>query len=114
MDSVHEVGKKHGHLDVPKYQKHVIKQEPEKVIEKIAKAYGEKPEEILRGGRKGFEARDVAIYLLKRECGLSLKEIGKRMGVGSTAAGNRWVRIKQRLVKDKGLVKRIEKWIMVA
>jgi hypothetical protein len=36
------------------------------------------------------------------------------MGVGSTAAGNRWVRIKQRLVKDKGLVKRIEKWIMVA
>ena len=114
LDQVHEVGKKNRHLDVPKYQKHVIKQVPEKVIEKVAKAYGEKPEEILKGGRKGFEARDVAIYLLKLECGLSLKEIGKRMGVGSTAAGNRWVRIKQRLVKDKGLVKRIEKWIMVA
>jgi len=99
---------------VPKYQKQVVKREPEKVIAKIAKTYGEKPEEILRGGRKGFEARDVAIYLLKRECGLSLKEIGKRMGIGSTAAGNRWVRIKQRLVKDKGLAQKIEKWIMVA
>src|SRR5208283_319520 len=95
LDSVHEVGKKHSHLDVPRYQKHVVKQEAEKVIAKIAKAYGEKPEELLRGGRKRFEARDVAIYLLKRECGLSLKEIGKRMGIGPTAVGNRWVKIKQ-------------------
>jgi REP element-mobilizing transposase RayT len=114
LDSVHEVGKKHGHLDVPKYQKHVVKQAPEKVIAQIAKAYGEKPEEILKGGRKRFEARDVAIYLLKRECGLSLKEIGKKMGIGPTAAGNRWVRIKQRLTNDKGLAQKIEKWIMVA
>jgi hypothetical protein len=114
LDGVHKVGKKHGHLDVPKYQKHVVKQEPGKLIAKIAKAYGEKPEEILRGGRKGFEARDVAIYLLKRECGLSLKEIGKRMGIGPTAAGNRWVKIKTRLTEDKRLAQKVEKWIMVA
>jgi|GEM_PF-6360502 len=64
--------------------------------------------------RKRFEARDVAIYLLKRECGLILKEIGRRMGIGSTAVGNRWVKIKQRLIKEKGLAQKIEKWIMVA
>jgi hypothetical protein len=51
---------------------------------------------------------------LKRECGLSLKEIGKKMGIGPTAAGNRWVRIKQRMAKDKSFAQKIEKWIMVA
>jgi len=45
---------------------------------------------------------------------LSLKEIGRRMGIGSTAVGNRWVKIKQRLIKDKGLAQKIEKLTMVA
>ena len=47
--------------------KNFVKQEPGKVIAKTTKAYGEKLEKILRGGWKRFEARDVAIYLLKRE-----------------------------------------------
>ncbi len=82
LGKVHEVGRKHRSLDVPKYQKHVVKKEPAKVLEKIGEVYGEKPEEILKSGRRRREAREVAIYLLKKESGLSLKEIGKRMGVG--------------------------------
>ncbi len=114
LDRVHEAGQKHKHLDVPKYQKHVVKQDPDRLIRKVATAYGEKPEELLRAGKRGSEARDVAIYLLKRESGLSLKEIGKRMGVGLTAVGNRWVKMKVRLLKDKGLAKKIEEWKMEA
>jgi REP element-mobilizing transposase RayT len=112
LDKVHETGQKHGHLDAPKYQKQVVKKDPEKLIAKVAKAYGEKPEELLKAGRHGSEARDVAIYLLKRESGLSLKEIGKRMGVGLTAVGNRWVKMKERLSREKDLAEKIEKWKM--
>ncbi len=112
LDRVHEVGQKHKNLDVPKYQKHVVKQEPERIVAKVAKAYGEKPEELLKA--RGSEARDVAIYLLKLESGLSLKEIGKKMGIGPTAVGNRWVKIRARLLKDGKLAKKIQKWIMVA
>ncbi len=114
LDRVHEVGQKHKHLDVPKYQKHVVKQDPQRLIARVAKAYGEKPEELLRAGKRGSEALDVAIYLLKRESGLSLKGIGLRMGVGLTAVGNRWVKMKQRLLKDKGLNEKINKWKMDA
>lgn len=114
LDKVHEVGQKHEHLDVPKYQKHVVKQDPDRLIAKVAKAYGEKSEELLRAGKRGSEARDVAIYLLKRESGLSLKEIGRRMGVGLTAVGNRWVMMKERLLRDKALAQKIDKWKMDA
>lgn len=114
LDQVHETGQRHKQLDVPKYQKHVVKQDPDRLIRKVAKAYGERPEEMLRAGRRGSEAKDVAIYLLRRQSGLSLKEIGKRMGVGLTAVGNRWVKMKERLLKDKGLAKKIDKWKMDA
>ncbi len=109
LERVHEVGQRHKQLDVPKYQKQVIKREPEKIINKVAKAYGEKPEELLRAWKRKSEARDVLIYLLKRESGLSLKEIGKRMGIGATAVGNRWVGIKERIKRDKDLAQKIEK-----
>jgi REP element-mobilizing transposase RayT len=114
LEKVHEVGQKHKDLDVPKYQKQVVKEDPIKIIAKVAKAYGEKQNELLVAGKRGSEARDVAIYLLKRESGLSLKEIGKKMGVGMTAVGNRWVGMKRRLLIDKELSERIKKWRMDA
>ncbi len=109
LNKVHEMGRKHRHLDVPKYQKHVVKSDPEEVLKKVGAVYGEKPEEILISGRRKAEAREVAIYLLKRESGLSLKEIGKRMGVGFSAVGNQWARIKVKAAKDRAFAKRIIK-----
>jgi hypothetical protein len=107
LDKVHEVGKKHRHLDVPKYQKHVVKKEPAKVLEKIGAIYGEKPDEILKSGKRRRESREAAIYWLKKESGLSLKEIGKRMGVGISAVGNQWTRIKAKMAKDRAYTKRL-------
>jgi len=44
LNHVHDVGKKHQHLDVPRYQIKTIKQDPEKIIQQVAKSYGIKPE----------------------------------------------------------------------
>lgn len=108
LEKVHEVGQRHKALDVPKYQKHVVRKSPQEVIAKVAKAYGEKAEAFLKAGKRRSEARDVAIYLLKKEAGLSLREIGKKIGIGATAVGNRWVKMKERVLREKELAKRIE------
>jgi len=108
LDKVHEVDQKHKTLDVPKYQKHVVKQKPEGILAKVAKIYRVKVEDILAPGKKRPEARDVAIYLMKKDAGLSLKEIGKLMGVGPTAVGNRWVKMKELVLKDRELIDKIK------
>ena len=108
LDKVHEMGQKHKSLDVPKYQKHVVKQKPEEILAKVAKVYRVKTEDMLLPGKKRPEARDMAIYLMKKESGLSLKEIGKLMGVGPTAVGNRWVKMKELVSKDSGLMDKVK------
>jgi len=109
LDHVHEVGQKHKHLDVPKYQKHVVKLKPEEVLAKVAKMYKEKPEEILRAGRRESEARSVAIYLLKKRSQMSSREIGLKMGIGASAVGNQWLKIKKRLAENKELANKLVK-----
>ena len=109
LDKVHEVGQRHKHLDVPKYQKHVVKQDPKEVLEKVGRMYGEKPEEILRAGKRESEARDMAIYLLKRKSGMSSKAIGMKMGVGESAVGNRLMKIKKRLAEDEKFAQKLIK-----
>jgi REP element-mobilizing transposase RayT len=101
LGKVHETGKKHKYLDVPKYQKDVVRRSPEEVLKVIGKVYGVKADEILKSGKRGFDARDAAIYLLKKESKLSLKELGRRMGVGFSAVGNQWTRIKKRMETDE-------------
>ena len=110
LNHVHEVGKKHQHLDVPKYQKEVVKQDPEKIIGQVAKSYGIKPEEVLVARARRREPKEVAIYLLKKESGLSLKEIGQKMGVSLGAVGHYWVRAKKRLSQDKEFAKKLSKY----
>ncbi len=109
LDHVHEMGQKHKHLDIPKYKKQVAKLSVETVVAKVAKIYKEKPEEILRAGRRGSDARSVAIYLLKKRSGMSSREIGLKMGIGTSAVGNQWLKIKKRVIEDKELAKKLEK-----
>lgn len=110
LNQVHKVGKKHQHLDVPKYQKEVVKQDPEKVIAKVAKSYGLKPGEVLVARARRREPKEVAIYLLKKESGLSLKEIGKRMGVSFGAVGHLWTSAKRRLEQDPQFAQKVLKY----
>jgi REP element-mobilizing transposase RayT len=109
LKKVHETGRRHRNLDIPKYQKKIVKVDPQEMLSKVGVVYGEKPEDILSGHRRGWEAREAAIYWLKRGSGLSLKEMGKMTGVGFSAIGNQWGRIKARLSKDKVYARRLLK-----
>lgn len=112
LDHVHEVGKKHQHLDMPRYQTHVVKQDPAKVLQQVANSYGIKPEEVLVARARNREAKEMAIYLLKKESGLSLKEIGRKMGVSLGAVSHIWVSAKKRLVEDKVFSQKVSEYIL--
>jgi len=107
LERVHEVGRRHRDLDIPKYQKLVKKPNLEKIIEEVAKSYGIRPKEVLVAGARKHEAKEVAIYLLKKESGLSLKEIGFKMGVSLGAVSHHWVSVKKRLERDPEFKKRV-------
>ena len=86
-----------------------MRRNPEEVLKTIGKIYGVKFDEILRTGKRGFDARDVAIYLLKKESKLSLKDIGDRIGVGFSAVGNQWTRIKKRIEDEPEFEIKVQK-----
>jgi len=52
----------------------------EEIISAVASVLGTDKAMIARGGRKGNEAREVAVYLVKRYSGLSNREIGSLFG----------------------------------
>jgi chromosomal replication initiation ATPase DnaA len=114
LNKVHEVWEKHQHLEIPKYQTRVVKQDPEKMIGKVAKDFGIKPDELLVARSRKREAKEMAIYLLKKESGLSLKEIGKRMGVSLGAVGHYWITAKERMKNDKAFAQRLLKYNLEA
>ena len=96
-------------LDIPKYQKKVIRPTMEAVMGRVAKAYGVKEADIQKPRSRKNEARDLVIYLLKKESGLSSKMIGRKLGVSPSAVGNRWVAMKKRVAEDRALAQRILK-----
>jgi putative transposase len=101
--------KKDRALDVPKYQRLIVRPKMEEVLKRVARVYGLKVEDLRVRKRFGNEAGDAAVYLLKREYGYSLKEIGKWFGIGFSGAGNRWHKMKRRVAEEKELAGRIEK-----
>jgi len=89
-------------LDIPRYQRRLVRPEVDEVLEKVARRFGGDVAGLKRKSR-GDERKDIAIYLLKKEYGYSLREIGKVFGVGFSAVGNRWHKIKGLVAKDAKL-----------
>ncbi len=94
-------------LEIPMAHKRLDRRTAEEVIERIARKYKVKTAEMLRVTRRPNEARDAAVWLLRREAGLGLKEIGERLGVRYSAVGNRMAVIRNRMDGDEGFRKRI-------
>lgn len=69
-----------------------------------------KPEEVLAARSRKSEPKEAAIYLLGKESGLSLKEIGERMNVSFGAIGHHWAKAKKRMLKDEAFAKKITKY----
>ena len=63
-------------LEVPLFHHRLEKHDPDRVLESVAKAFKLEVAEVLRVTRRPNGARDVAIWLLRKESGLSLREIG--------------------------------------
>ena len=102
------------HPDIPRYQKQGTPPQTEEVLREVAKVYGTVVGDLLRSGKKGNEARDVAMYLLQRHSGRTLREIGGLFGVSFSAVGNRCAVIRQRISEEPALARRVEKCKMKA
>jgi len=83
--------------DIPFAQQHPERPDPDQVLTDVASAYGVTVEEVLDRSRHR-ESYQVAVFLLRRICNLSLKEVAEmaRISVGRVSQI-------QVIMKDRGL-----------
>lgn len=71
----------------PRHERAVVRPSVDKVLKILARAYGVRVEELVKGRRgKNNEARKVGMYLVKELCDRTLQEVAKRFGTGSYGA----------------------------
>jgi putative transposase len=82
----------------------------DELIRAVAKAFGIKGEELKARGSRNNKARNVAIYLVKRSCGLSNREIGEIFGgIHYSAVSKASGRFEQEIKGDERLLRLTEK-----
>ena len=96
--------------EVPQLKKLKPKPALEKIIEAVAHEFGCSRGDILRSGKKGNLARDIAIYVARAASGNSCTWLGEYFG-GITGAGitMKFSQMKAIVVHDKKIEKKIEK-----
>ena len=95
--------------EIPKSQMRPVRPSAKVLLERIAVVYGVRSEELVEPTWRPSEARQAAMYLLRQEAGLSLKEIAKRFGVGYSAVSHRITKFKRRLRVETQLRDRLSK-----
>ena len=85
---------------------------PEKteVERAVVKYYKLETEELLKSRRGNYnEARNVAIYLMRKHTGAALRDIGSHYGMNNySSVGSVITRTKQEMVKNRNLRQRVE------
>lgn len=95
----------------PRHDRVMIRPSVDRVVGLVAQGYGTEGEDVVQGRRgTGNEARKVAMYLVKRLCGLTLQETAKQFGVGSYGVVG-WAchAIRTKMESDKGFKVKIKK-----
>jgi chromosomal replication initiation ATPase DnaA len=69
-----------GDREVPALREVRLGKAVEPILQGVAKAYGCAREDLLRRGKKGNEARAVAMTMIWDACGMSLAEVGQLFG----------------------------------
>jgi len=95
--------------EIPMKQRRVRKSDVGEVLERVIRVYGLKGQEELTRRRRDGEARRVAIYWLRVEGGLGLKEIGRLFGLTYSTVSHQIGWVRRGMVKDKPLAQRILK-----
>ena len=81
----------------------------DELVRAVGDAFGVKEKEIKMRGSRNNKARNVAIYLAKRYCGLSNREIGEIFGgIHYSAVSKASSRLEEEIEKDKRLFRLIE------
>jgi len=73
------------------------------LLERVARAYGQRVTALLRPTRRPSEARQVGVYLARRVAGLDLKAIGARFGMSAAGVSRRVGLVAKRLSEDARL-----------
>jgi len=69
------------------------------------------PEDLLKTRRGQYnEARNIAMYLIRKHTGTELKDIGQHFGMSNySSVGSVITRTKQEMVRNRNLRQRVEK-----
>lgn len=95
--------------EIPQGQRRPGRPAVDQLLRRVATAYGMAPADFLRATRRPSEARQVAMYLLRHDAGLRLREIARRFSVGYSAVSHRLSALRARAREDPEFRGRIEK-----
>ncbi|NIU88139.1 MAG: hypothetical protein GWN56_12985 [Nitrosopumilaceae archaeon] len=90
----------------------VMTANPELVVNMVGIEYKKTPKDIVTTGERKNEARNVAIYIIRKHCELSNREIAEMFGGLKESAISKVVkRMEQKLRINKELERRINKLV---
>ena len=96
--------------EIPQLRKLKPRPTVEEVLEAVGKEFTCKKKDIIRAGKKGNIAREVAIYLSCFHTGLTGKEVGRYYGqISGARVAMILSKIKMKLEEDSHLYKKIKK-----
>ena len=90
-----------GEAEIPRAQRQPVWLTPEAVLQRVAQAYGVSLADLVRPTRRPSEARQVALYGLRRWAGEALPAIARRMGLTYSAVSRRVHTVERRLAADR-------------
>jgi REP element-mobilizing transposase RayT len=94
--------KTQAHREVPALRQLRRRPEAQSILERVARAYGRSTKELLERGKRGNEARAVAMVLVWDSCGMRLREMGELFsGAGYTAVAQMIGRTREKDRKGK-------------
>lgn len=93
--------------EIPHRQRHPERLSADEVLGTVARGYGVPVSQLLRRTRRPSEARQVAVYGLRRYAGLGLTAIARRMGIGYTTVSRRVAAVATRLTNEARFRKRV-------
>jgi REP element-mobilizing transposase RayT len=93
--------------EIPRQQRQPVWHSPEEVLQRVASRYGCAPSDLVEPTRRPSEARQVALYGLRRWAGEGLTAIARRMGVSYSAVSRRVTAVAQRVREDPEFRRRV-------